>query len=83
MDLIAESLDVILHAQCLTKFLDRIRVFVTGCKHAEGYFDAFGIGGIDHGGVDFSDGGEGGAGLGGQGDNLYHEISNAGSIFLG
>lgn len=75
MDLVAEGLDVVLHAQCLSKFLDCVRVFVAGCEHAEGNFDFFGIGGIDHGGVDFGDGGEGGAGLGGKGDDLYHEVS--------
>lgn len=58
MDLVAESLDVILHTQRLSKLLDCIRVFVAGCKHAEGNFDSFGVGGIDHCGMDFGDGGE-------------------------
>lgn len=83
VDLVAEGLDVVLHAQCLSKFLDCVRVFVAGCEHAEGNFDSSGIGGVDHGGVDFGDGGEGGAGLGCQGDNLYHEVNNARSKISG
>lgn len=83
MNLVAEGFDVIVYAQGLAELFHRVRIFVAGCEHAEGYFDAFGVCGIDHGGVDFGDGGEGGAGLGGQGDDLCHEISDASSPSLG
>ena len=70
MDLVAESLNVVFHAQSLAELFHRVFVLIAGREHAEGYFDAFGVSGIDHGGVDFGDVGEGGAGLGGQGDDL-------------
>ncbi len=54
-----------LHRQGLTKLLHGVGVLVLGSQHAEGDFDALGVVGVDHGGVDFCDGGEGGVGLGG------------------
>ena len=65
VDLVAERLDVVGHAQRLAEFLHGGGVFVAGGEHAEGDFDPFGVGGVDHRGVDFGGGGEGGAGLGG------------------
>ncbi len=65
MDLVTEGLDVVFPAQGLAELFHCVRVLVAGGEHAEGYLDAFGVCGIDHGGVDFGDGGEGGAGLGG------------------
>ncbi len=65
MHLVAEGLNVVFYGQGLAEFLHRVGVLVAGCEHADGYFDALGVGGIDHGGVDFGDGGEGSAGLGG------------------
>lgn len=76
VDLVAKGLNVVLHTQRLPKLLDRIRVFVAGCEHAEGNLDALGVGRVDHCGVNFGDGGEGGAGLSGQGDDLSHKISH-------
>lgn len=76
MDLVTEGLDVVFHAQGLAELFHRVRIFVAGREHADRYLDAFGVCGIDHGGVDFRNGGEGGAGLGGEGDDLYHDISN-------
>ena len=58
MNLVAESLNVVIHRQILAELFDGIGVFVAGREHAEGHLDAFGVGGVDHGGVDFGDGGE-------------------------
>ena len=65
VDLIPERLDVVGHAQSLAKRFDGGGVFVAGGEHAEGDLDPLGVGGVDHCGVDFGGGGEGGAGLGG------------------
>ncbi len=65
MHLIVKGLDMALHRQGLTKLLHGVGVLVLGSQHAEGDFDALGVVGVDHGGVDFCDGGEGGVGLGG------------------
>lgn len=65
MDLVTEGLDVVFHTQRFAELFHRVRIFVAGCEHAEGYLDAFSVCRIDHGRVDFGDGGEGGAGLGG------------------
>ena len=77
VDLVAESFDVIFYGQALAEFLDGVGVFIARGEHAEGDFYLLGVGGIDHCRVDFGDGGEGGAGLGGQGDNLlrYNPMS--------
>ena len=79
MNLVTEGFDVVVYAQGLAELFHCVLIFVAGCEHAEGYFDAFGVRGIDHSGVDFGDSGEGGAGLGGQGDDLCHEISDPSS----
>ena len=63
--LVAKGLNVALHGKFFLKLLYGFRVLVFGCKHAEGHLDALGVGGVDHGRVDFCDSREGGVGLGG------------------
>lgn len=64
MHLIPKRLNMALHRQGLAKLLHSVRILVLGRKHADGDSDAFGVVGVDHGRVDFGDGGEGGVGLG-------------------
>ena len=65
VELVAERLDVVGDAESLAELRHGGGVFVAGGEHAEGDLDPFGVGGVDHCGVDFGGGGEGGAGLGG------------------
>ena len=65
MHLVAKGFDMALHGEFFFKALHSLGILVLGREHAEGDFDALGVFGVDHGGVDFGDGGEGGAGLGG------------------
>ena len=63
--LVPERLDVVGGAERLVELLHGGGVLVAGGEHAEGDLDSLGVGGVDHCGVDFGGGGEGGAGLGG------------------
>ena len=65
VDLVAKGLDVLCARQVLAERFHGVGVLVAGGEHAEGDLDALGVGGVDHGRVDFGGGGEGGAGLGG------------------
>lgn len=75
MDLIVERLNMTGHFQTLSELRDSLFVLISRCEHADWDFDALCVFGVDHGRVDFRDGGEGRAGLGSQGDDLFSLVS--------
>ena len=64
MYLVAKRLNVALYGERFLELLDGFRVLILGSEHAYWDFDTLGIIRIDHGGVDFCDGGKWGIGLG-------------------
>ena len=70
MDLIAKSLDIILHSKVLLKGFDIVGVLVSRREDANGDFDVFGVLGIDHGRMRLCGDDEGGSISGGEGYDL-------------
>jgi hypothetical protein len=89
VDLRAERLDVLGHAERRLEFLHVFGRFIFGCEHAERDSDLRRVRWVDHGRVDFSCGLERCSGLGCQGDDfaapagLTQDLSISGSLVTG
>lgn len=71
VDLVTKDLDVLVNRESLFELVHIFGRLVTRGQHGERHLDAVGVGGVDHGRVDTSRGGEGAGGaLGCQDDDL-------------